>query len=351
MVLPPGRESSPVPDINGDTDPELKRAAGELNAWIEYLLHPESNDGPRIYRYRHPANPGETELARRNEYQDSRPEEYETVSVLERYAGDTRAFFRPAQAVSGISHPVIEQTYAKLTKGFFTWEGIGPDGPGTPGDKQIAARHQELNKARGNWQQMRTGSGWIGREAHSAHEFEGDFIEFQLYTENCCYEVALHLARYRAIFKTATEDIKNLMFGLTDKFATFDPRPSGAGVSFDILSIVVTGLVAATTTVITGGAGTAMATVALVTAVEALGEAAKTAKADYHLRSPQHLRDVAQEYLDAVNKIERDVTEAVKALYASLQHELKKLRDARTYEAVPNTGETATSVPRYPHYL
>lgn len=344
MVLPPGRDGLPVSGINNDTDSELARAAGELNAWIEYLLHPETNDGPRIYRYRQPANPGETELAHRNEHQESRPEEYQTVSVLERYAGGKDAFFRPAQAVGGISEPVINQTYDKLTQGFFTWEGL--DGLGEP-KPRIAAQYQEMSRARDNWQQMR--KTWEGLEDNAAHDFEGDFIDFQLYTENCIYVVAEHLVRYRAIFEKASEDITNLMFGLTDKFATFDPRPSGAGVSFDILSIVVTGFVAATTTVITGGAGTAMAAVALATAVDALGEAVKTAepnpKTEYHLESREHLRDVAQQYLDAVNKIERDVAAAVKSLYESLHNDVNELRAAR------NKGETAKSVPRYRDYL
>jgi hypothetical protein len=162
------------------------------------------------------------------------------------------------------------------------------------------------------------------------------------------------LVKYRAIFKKASEDITNLMFGLTDKFATFNPS-RGGGMSFDILSVVVTGFVAAATTVITGGAGTAMAVVALATAVEALGEAVKTAesspKANYQLESSEHLQVVAQQYLDAVNKIEQDAASAIKLLVDRLRIDVDTLRTERTYEAKPNTGRTATAVPHYPDYL
>lgn len=360
MVLPPGRDPIPVSGINKDTDPDLWTAAGELNTWIDYLLHPESHDGPRIYRLRD--MPGEFEVARRDPFYDGAAADYETVSVLERYAGDIDAFFRPAKAVSGISAPLIEQTYNKLTQGFFTWEGRGPGPAGQPTPKKdedeerkkSIARYQELNAAQGNWSQMRNGSDWQGREANAAHDFEGAFINFQLYTENCFYVVAEHLVRYRAIFQKAGEDITKLMSALTDKFATFDPRPTGGGVSVDILSIVVTGLVAATTTVITGGAGAATAIVAFATAVEMIGEAVKTAEPNaettYRLESREHLRDVAQQYLDAVNGIARDVEVAVKQLYENLRTEVDSFRAARTYK-LPYTGENATSVPRYRDFL
>jgi hypothetical protein len=358
MVLPPGRSGIPVSGIDDSSDPELARAAGELNAWIDYLLHPETNDGPRIYRDKVPrlgkVEREEMELPRRQGF--AHPEMLETLSVLRDYASDTDAFFRPARAVSGVNEQNMEQTYDKLCQGFFTWDNKGPRSAGENRAKDsIVAQYQEMNVARDNWMQMRNGSGWIAPENQVAHEFENDFINFQLYTENCFYVIAEHLVRYRAIFEKSSQDIKDLMFGLTDKFAAFDPFGGGGGLSFDFVSIVVTGIVAATTTVITGGAAAGIGVVALATAVEAVGEAAKTAessgKNEFRLESPKHLRDVARQYLDAVNKIEQDAAAAIHRLVESLRTEVVKLRTGRIFEAIPGTGRVVETPPHFPAYL
>ncbi|HEV8555654.1 MAG TPA: hypothetical protein VGR06_04555 [Actinophytocola sp.] len=360
MGLPPGRGPIPVSGIDASNDPELAKAAGELNAWIDYLLHPELNDGPRIYRYVHPKYPDEPEMGElpyRNPWLDDRPQEYETRSVLENYAADIGAFFRPAQAVSGISESLIERTYSQLSQGCFTWNKQESNDAPAGGDQRrvLDVHYPELHPARNNWMQMR--KSWISRQDNAAHEFEGDFIKFQVFTENCFYVVAEHLVRYRAIFKKAGEDIARLMFGLTDKFATFNPFPEGGGVGFNFLSIVVTGLVAAATAVITEGTGVTAGVLLGSAVADMLGEAVKTANStgpdstQYQLESREHLRDVAKQYLDAVEKIESDVSWAINQLFASLRVEVDKLRTERMYEAVPGTGTNATSVPRYRDYL
>lgn len=110
MGLPPGREAVPVPGIDSAVNPKRAKASGELAAWVEYLLHPESNDGPRIYRPLHPeTGPDATDFEsprrlppadRDSPYEN--PDEYETVSVFEDFAADPSVFFKAAQAVSGI---------------------------------------------------------------------------------------------------------------------------------------------------------------------------------------------------------------------------------------------------------
>jgi hypothetical protein len=276
---------------------------------------------------------------------------YETVSVIDGFAADPSAFFGPAQAVSGINESTVQEMYEKLTHGYFTWTAPG-QGQATGGNPVTNVRYPEVNPTRLNWMTMR--AGWAGPQNTSAYEYEGDFIRFQVFTENCFYVVAEHMVRYRAIFKKACEDITALMNALTDKFA--NPAVYGNGITFEWPSIIITGLVVVVTTVITEGAGTTVGITLAAAVVEMLGEAGKTAKSNgtetHHvLDGHTHLRDTVKQYLDAVNKIEHDTAEAIKQLYESLRVEVDKLRDARQYEAVPNTGTKTMWVPQFRDYV
>jgi hypothetical protein len=348
-----------VPGIGPTTEPELYRAAGNLAAWIDYLLRPESNDGPRVYRPR--ATPDATsadlEMPARVDRLDAQSHLYDTVSVIEEHVADPAVFFRAAQAVSGIIEPTVEAAYQKLATGCLTWSEAGPrtGDPNAVDPRELPVhppvsdvRYPELHPARLDLMQMRVGAGWIAPENMAAYEYEKDFIPFQVYTENCAYVVAEHLARYRAVFLKAGQDITALMDALTQKFAT--PPSGGGGSDFDLLSIVVTGLVSAVTTVITG---TPTAAVALGTvAVEALGEAVKSAEPRrLAIEGHPHLRDTARQFLDAVDRIEREVGETIRRLADNLRVELDRIRDLRRYEVIPASGDVSTAVPHFHAYM
>jgi hypothetical protein len=354
MSLPPGCEAKPVAGINDRTDPELAKAAAELNAWVDYLLHPDSNDGPRIYREQ-TSEYGtlDSEMPRRMENLDE-DSFLETVSVIEPYAGDPGVFFRAAEGISGIDEPLMHDTYFKLTEGVFTWNKEGPnDAHGEP-EKRVPTRYPELHPARLNWMQMR--EGWHGDEAISAHEFENDFIRFQTHTENCFYVVAEHMAKYRGIFKRSAEDITELMNALMEKFAR--PHSYGDGLEFNLVTFLITGVVTAVSTVITGGAAAPTAALVLSkVAVAMVGNAASTAKekgSEKHvlLENHNYLRDVAKQYVEAVNKIEEEVEQAVKDLYEHLRIQLDEIRKEREYQVIPTDGEKKSMfVPHYRDYL
>ena len=360
MALPPGRESIPVAGIEESRNPKLAETSGELAAWVDYLLHPETNDGPRIYRPLHPETaPDATDFEsprrlppadRDAPYED--PSEYETVSVFEAFAADTSEFFKAVQAVSGISTATIELTYNKLTKGCLTWPD--PDESRNPEvNKPIdQTPYEELNATRANWAAMR--NGWTALAAVSAYAYEEDFLKYQVYTENAVYVVAEHLVRYRAILHKAGEDVLELtkaMVAMCPK-----PVPPGEG-GFNLMSIAITGIVAVATTVISAGSGGVATAVLLGTAVtEMLGEAAKTAehkggRQELVLDNHEYLRDTARQYLDAVNKIEQDTAEAINALRDSLRRELDRLREERSYEVMPRSGVTSAAVPEIANYL
>jgi hypothetical protein len=349
MSLPPGRNPLPVAGINGDTDPELAKAAAELNAWIDYLSHPESHDGPRVYRERGPAGqpPIDSEMPRRMPNLDEQAGKYTVVPTLDGYQGDPEQFFRPAQAVSGVNESLLESTFMKLTEGCLTWTRADRriDKEPQAGSHGADLRYPELHPARLNWMQMR--KDFRGRLDNAAHEFENDFIKYQVHTENCVYVVAEHIARYRAIFKQASEDMAKLMTALSETFAKHNWY-GGAGFTIDVKSVVITGVVAAVTTVISGGITVAKALASVVT--EIVGEAGKTAESK-PIQDSYHLRDSARQYLDAVAKIERDTAEAIRLLYESLRRQVDEIRQLRQYQARPDSAGTSMWVPHYKDYI
>lgn len=288
MALPPGRAAIPVAGIDSDLNPKLAQAAGELNAWLDYLLHPETHDGPRIYRPLHPEtapdasdfeSPRRMPPARRDTpYED--PREYETLSVFKDFAADPDVFFTSAKAVAGISTPLMEATFDKLTKGCLTYDNPDDVAAGTGNgalDEPPPTPYPELHPARVNWAEMR--KTWQSRDSVYATKYERDFLNFQLVTENCLYVIAEHLVRYRAILRKAGEDILALMNALAEMCPK--PAPPGEG-TFNLPSVLITGLVAVATTVISGGSGATAGVLLGVAVTEMLGEGLKTAE-----RKPQ----------------------------------------------------------------
>ncbi|HEX6353853.1 hypothetical protein [Actinophytocola sp.] len=361
MDLPPGCDPIPVDGIDPETNPRMAKAAGELNAWIEYLLRPETHDGPRVYRPLRSPHPSEkdTEVASRTvpDAPHEDPREYETLSVLEDFASDPGRFFRPAQAVSGINTLTIEPVYLKLVDGYLTWirEGapVMPEGEANDTDKPqqrpaALMKYRDVTVTRINWVGMR--KSWVAREDVWAHAYEGDLLDYQMRTENCLYAVAEHVIRYRAILHRAGEDI----LALTEALTRLCPRPAPTVEStFNLMSVVVTGIVAVATSVITGGSTGVTAAVLFASAVEMVGEAVKTTERtttkELVLENTYHLRDAAKQYLNGVEQIEREVADALVDLTDSLRRRLDQIREARQYSRY-NESQLTDKVPFYDDY-
>jgi hypothetical protein len=331
VVLPPDRGPAVVSGISPEYEPELYEAASELSAWIWYLLRPDMNDGPRIYRKRgaQGSQPDDLEEAYRVTSLDAQDHLLDTVSVLEEFAGDPDVFVRPAQAVSGVLYPIMDGTYDKLAAGVFTWSAPEyGDTSGENGRPITDVPYPEMHPARLKWMQMRNGSGWSAPENHAAFNYEEKFVAYAVYIENSIYVIAEHLARYRAIYLKAGKDVAALMTALTEKFANPPTDERGIGVTFDLKSILITAVVAAATSVI---GSTATAAVLLgKAATSALGDATKNGTAttrsiDMHAR----LRDTAQEYLDGVHRIDRETADAIADLTDSPRSQLAELGATR----------------------
>lgn len=319
-------------------------------------------DGPqlqrraRIYADRSPSATGETdsEFSKRVEPLDS-DAQYQAESVLRDLAGDLGQFFRSAQAVAGVKESALEATYLKLTEGCFTYTDknrkADTDGAGN-GEPVTDVKYPELHPARMNWMQMR--KSWYGKEDTGAHEYENDYIAYSVYTENLLYIVALNLARYRAIFKKAGEDIAKLMNALMERFGRKDVFDDGSSpATFDWKSIAVTGIVAAVGTVITGGAA-APVMMGLV-ATEVIGEAVKTTQdgrqKHLELGNADALADIARKYVSEARKIEDEVAQAITELYSQMRNELDDMREKRKYQAKPTDSATTMWVPHYKDYI
>jgi hypothetical protein len=363
MGLPPGRDPKRVEGINSDETPRLAQKAGELAAWVDYLLDPWSNDGPRVYR-------PTSRNADRNEFESpyrlpppdrdvpyEDPDEYQTVSVIEQWAPDPGVFFRPVQAVCSVTSEAMSDTFNRLRKGCLTFydEEVGK----MPYDEEVDAgkiqthkpapelQYNEENPSRIDWVGMR--KSWLANEDVVAHEYEFDFLNYQTFTENAIFTIAEHLVRYRAIMHQAGEDMLALMEKMVDLCPRPGPEPAPP---LNLKSIIVTGLVAAATTVVTGGVGTTFGVVLGTAAIEMLGEAAKTAEpAELVLDDKQFLRDVAKQYIEGIEKIEREVAEAVEKLGTNLNERLTVLRDQREYQTIPDYGRTTREVPKFPEFL
>lgn len=348
MGMPPGRDAVSVPGLDSKVNPKLTRAAGEVAAWVDYLLHPKSNNGPRVYRSRYgkPDSP----FPDRNKDMDNKPNEYKTVSILEAFAGDPDAFVRPIQAIAGLRHELIDGTYQKLLQGYFTWKKA--ENAADPGEHAIpegnVIRYAELNSARFDWNQMRTG--WEGTLANAAYLYEEAIIRYQVVTENCLYVVAQHLTQYWVVFDKAGKDLLELMNAFTEECAAYSPGTESGGLTLDVESVAVSAVIAAVVTVLTAGtggvtAGALFKTVVSTVLSKTLSEAKAAEKKNLALNKHHHLGDTAKQYLDEISRIEREVIDAVNGLTESLRGKLEQVRDQRRYEIGRDTGKFAETIP------
>jgi hypothetical protein len=361
VALPPNRQPIPVPSINATTDPALAKAAAELNAWIDYLAHPETNNGPRIYRPvagRELTPDGGT----RHDIPSPRPVDteadpnYHLVSALDSYTTNPSELFKAGEAVSGVSEAAINEAYAALTQGCFTFPPSATQSPSAPppgnpgGPVRDGGLYGELSQIRVDWMAMR--HSMTSTEHNHAQLFEDDLIRFQVYVENGYLRVAEHLVKYRAIFQKAGEDMAKLMDALTQRFATYG---QDEGISIDLRSFLLTGLVEVACAVITGGLSTVfrVKTIAEV-ATQMVGDAGKTAKdngqetnnpIDHH---PLIVNTVKQ-YLDAMAKIERETATAISDLSFDLHTKLAELEQRRQHQN-RLTGCTSNTAPQFLDY-
>lgn len=323
MSLPPGYSAMPVAGIDATNDPELAKAAAEVNAWVQYLLHPETHDGPRMI-----VNPGaygedgyngrlvEDVIAESPNADD--PTELDGNSagevrpILDEHKGDPGVFFRVAKAISGVKASTMEPAYNALARGTLTWSGDRqpPEGHLPASD---ALRYAELHPARGDWREMR--KTWDCQESWAADEYENDFIGYQVRIENAMHLVAEYLAKYRAAFAQASKDLAQLMTRFTEICGAHDftGPPAGSTKDVDWSTVAISSVVGAAVTVLTGGTAAAVGialigdvVVATLTAAEKGGQQTPRKLADSHF-----LCDVANDFLEEADRIERELAEAI----------------------------------------
>jgi hypothetical protein len=357
MTLPPGRQPASAPGINAATDPELAKSAAELNAWVDYLSHPETNNGPRIYR---PVTAKDVYGRTLVDMPSAKPLDiendpaYRLVSALDGFAVVSDELFRAAQGVSGVNEATINEAYSAFTQGCFTF----PPGPGHsaapaptdrgPGSGPVRdpGMYTELSQVRTDWLAMR--HDWTAWEFQDAQLFEDDLIRFQVYLENGFLRVAEALVKYRAIHQQAGKDIAKQMDGLTERFSKYQ---QSADFSIDLRSLILTGIVEIGCAILTDGLSAAFKVKSLgEAAIQVIGDGGKTASyEDHQIGDNPLIFDTVKQYVAAVNQIESDAARAINDLWMDLHTRLGELENGRRYTNL-NTGVSSNSAPQFMDY-
>ena len=361
MTLPPGRGPIPVSGINAATDPEMAKAAAELNAWIDYLSHPETNNGPRLYRpvvAKNINNQTLVDMPAAQPLDLENDPNYRLTSALDGFATMPDEFFISARAIAGIDEGAISKGYDALAKGCFTFpppSGLAanpdPKGSGTKtvtGDNQF---YDELDVIRIDWNSMI--DGWTAPEHLDSQLFQDDIIRFQVYVENGFLRIAEALVKYRMIYKKASEAMAKQMDGLTQRFATYQ---QGAALDIDWKSIILTGITSLTCAIISGGASAVLEVATLAEAgADMLGEGAKTTKSvdvpksDNPIDDHPFIKDTVIQYVANMAKIEKDAASAINDLWMNLNSRLGELEQGRRYTN-KDTQVSSNMAPQFMDY-
>ncbi len=357
MTLPPGRQPMPAPGVNAATNPELAKSAAELNAWVDYLSHPETNNGPRIYRPVVAKNiSGQTlvDMPFAHPVDLENDPNYRLVSALDGFAMVSDELFRAAQGVSGVNEATIDEAYAALTQGCFTFPPpAGHSAAPAPTDRgqgsgpvRDSGMYAELSQVRTDWMAMR--HGWVGWEFVDSQLFEDDLIRFQVYLENGFLRVAEALVKYCAIHQQAGKDIAKQMDGVTERFTSYQ---QSADFSIDLKSLILTGIVEIGCAILTDGLSAAFEVKSLgAAAVQVLGDGGKTAKyEDHQIGDNAFIFDTVKQYVAAVNQIESAAARAINDLWLDLNSRLGELENGRRYTNL-NTAVSSNSAPQFMDY-
>lgn len=358
MALPPGRGPIPVAGINAATDPEMAKAAAELNSWIDYLSHPETNNGPRLYRpvvAKNIDNQTLVDMPSAQPIDLENDPNYRLTSALDGFATMPDEFFISAKAIAGIDEGAISRGYDALAKGCFTFpppSGLAANPNPAGGTKSVTGDNQfydELDVIRIDWNSMI--DGWTAPEHLDSQLFQDDVIRFQVYVENGFLRIAEALVKYRMIYKKASQAMAVQMDGLTKRFATYQQN---AALDIDWKSVVLTGITSLVCAVISGGAGAVLEVATLAEAgADMLGEGGKTTKPAPTEENPiddhPFIKDTVIQYVAHMAKIEKDAASAINDLWMNLNSRTGELEQARRYTN-KDTNVSSDSAPQFMDY-
>lgn len=310
-------------------DEDAWQPAEDLAAWVQYLLHPEEHDGPRVYKC--PDCDAAYESNHKMEEADDAFHRCPVSGLLPHTALDSvlrhvepAHFFQALHAFCGMSHlqpggigdagdrlttPYLLDGHTKSDK-----DGIEYAAHTVPGGKQTKIKDDML--------QMR--DGWSAPESDIAHAFEDKFIDFAIGHENAMYVITEALAKYRFIFLQARNDVRDCMEKLTKAFD--DKTHSGpTGGGFDYFSLVLGAVTSVVIAVGTGGTGAATAFGVAVNAVSnAVGQSAKKPRTV----EGETWYKLVDSYFEEVDRIGSDAFHAVNNLGEELATQLDKIRTA-----------------------
>ena len=190
---------------------------------------------------------------------------------------------------------------------------------------------------------------WTGWEFQDAQLYEDDLIRFQVYVENGFLRVAEALVKYRAIHQQAGKDIARQMDGVTERFTEY--QQSAGGLSIDLKSLILTGIVEIGCAILTDGLSEAFEVESLAAAsTQVIGDGAKTAQYQEHeIGDNPLIFDTVRQYVAAVNQIEAEAARAIGDLALDVHSRLGELENGRRYTNL-NTGASSNSAPQFLDY-
>ncbi|WP_143230515.1 hypothetical protein [Actinosynnema sp. ALI-1.44] len=334
MVSPPGRDPdvshwSVVPPV----DDHMKDAVGDLAAWVDYLLTPDSHDGPRIHACQHPGCDYVFRWHKRDPTIENNPsgplythtvganhlEGFQAESVLRGL--DPHHFFYAASALSGMWQEApggIAAVYELLCVKFLL-NGATKDKEQDTYFLQEVPVPEGRETIRDDLAFMR--KPWLRPHEEKAYVYEKDIVDFAIGHEACMYVLAEALAKYRAIFLEARNHVRDLMNELTERFdQMLKESTAPTPVSINWYGLVFTGIVNAVITVATGGQNAVLAgAIALAAdAVTKVDGATEIEGSDW--------AELSKSFFDKMDSIGDDVFMAVGDLNNKLAAQLDKIK-------------------------
>jgi hypothetical protein len=307
-MAPPDRKPDPWHPAASGIDGEFGHV-GEVAAWVEWLLHPESHDHDRMIilpdgtRVEHTSNVAVSQQGDRNVSllpDLPQPTEYHPFeSVIQ--GCSVEQFFDPALALSGQlfdDDSDLSKVYQGLNDAF--WKNNDWNG-----------------KLRGGFEDLR--AHWAGQAATGAGEFIGAIDDFMADFTEIAKEFSAIPIAYGAIIATARKNLNDVMGKLVDAFHhKFYARGTpGEKVLVKALSAIS----GAALTYVTGGSAAAAFGAGLATAID------KALDSDGGDVGGGKWREIVDSYFVAQMKILQDARSEIEKLEANVARLAGRLAD------------------------
>jgi hypothetical protein len=311
-----GRYSHYLAEHNFKDNPRLGENVDRLSAWLEFLLHPETHDYDREVYGPFESTGGtwvwREQPERMYNYDTGDGEEFDSRSVLHGYKYSD--FLDPLVAVSTQQVERGDSLLALATAAVNNIYWVGT---------KLTSELDDFP------------SEWKSPASVEAERFVSRLESVANQMNLVVHDLKELLPKYALIIKAARVNLDKAVEGLVEKFEEkFATKSQDGGFSFDVMGLVLTTIAAAAVTYMTVGGATAI-TEAMVVAAwsKTFDEATKELLGDNDKRSLGKIagywwKDLAKSYLEAVDGIMRNATEAMNHLNGEMAQLAQNFKQA-----------------------